>query len=348
MKYAQLEEHEIFLRIEAYWLMDCPDAGDHFTYICSPCKTAIKQKQMPAKCILNGLETMPLPDALKGLDPFSLQLVQLAKAFQTVVRLKNYSNKVPSWNSLQACRRNMFVLPLPLSKTVKTLGVGESGLPKPELYVMMDGTLTKNKVVWRSIIDISKVQKALTKLREINWLYGQVDPDSVEKSTKDLVIDVVNSATCTMVKKVQDKKEYVAELQAYTDRSINQSIPTTSDIDQYRMVSVDEFPIKGTQEYIDCMCFPDLFPTGEFGQHHPREVLGFSAYVKSRLTSKHSRFRKKAEYVFFLLHQKMNRELNSGIYNCIRNVRNRDSSVRELLAKLESNDDELEGNLPAS
>ena len=68
-----------------------------------------------------------------------------------------------------------------------------------------------------------------------------------------------------MVEKVQDKKEYVAGLQAYTVRSINQSIPTTSDIDQYRMVSVDEFPIKGTQEYIDCMCFPDLFPTGEFG-----------------------------------------------------------------------------------
>ena len=161
VKYAQLEEHEIFLHIEAYWLMDCPDAGDHFTYICSPCKTAIKQNQ---KCILNRLETMPLSDALKGLDPFSLQLVQLAKAFQTVVRLKNYSNKVPSWNSLQACRGNMFVLPLPLSKTV---GVAKSGLPKPELYVMMDGTPTKNKVVWRSIIDISKVQKALTKPREI-------------------------------------------------------------------------------------------------------------------------------------------------------------------------------------
>ena len=157
---------------------------------------------------------------------------------------------------------------------------------------------------------------------------------------------MVNSATCTIVEKIQDKKEYVAGLQAYTVRGINQSIPTTSDIDQYRMVSVDEFPIKGTQEYIDCMCFPDLFPTGEFGQHQPREVsLGFSAYVKSRLTSKHSRFRKKAEYVFFLLHQKMNRELNSDFNNCIRNVRNRDSSVRELLAKLESNDNELEGNL---
>ena len=82
------------------------------------------------------------------------------------------------------------------------------------------------------------------------------------------------------------------------------------------------------------MCFPDLFSTGEFGQHHPQEV---------RLGFKHSRFRKKAEYVFFLLHQKINRELNSGIYNCIRNLRNR--AVRELLAKLENNDDELEGKL---
>ena len=51
----------------------------------------------------------------------------------------------------------MFALSLPLSKTVETPGVGELGLPKPELYVIMDGTPTKNKVVWRSIIDISKV-----------------------------------------------------------------------------------------------------------------------------------------------------------------------------------------------
>ena len=98
----------------------------------------------------------------------------------------------------------MFVLPLPLSKTLETLEQSEGGLPKPELYVMVDGVPTKKKVVWRSFIDINKVKAALAKLKEINWLYGDVKPDAVEKSTKDLVIEVANSATSTMVEKVSD------------------------------------------------------------------------------------------------------------------------------------------------
>ena len=100
---------------------------------------------MPGRCVLNGLQTAPCPDELKGLDPFSSQLIQLAKAFQTVVRLGTYLNKVPSHNSLKACKGNMFVLPLPLEKSLETLEQSKSGLAKPELYVIVDGMPTKKK-----------------------------------------------------------------------------------------------------------------------------------------------------------------------------------------------------------
>ncbi len=39
------------------------------------------------------------------------------------------------------------------------------------------------------------------------------------------------------------------------------------------------------------------------------------------------------------------REIKSGIFNCIKNTRSRQASVRELLVRLESNNAELEGNL---
>ena len=55
---------------------------------------------MPGRCALNGLQTEPLQDELKGLDPFSSQLIQLAKAIQTVVRLGRYNNKVQFSESL--------------------------------------------------------------------------------------------------------------------------------------------------------------------------------------------------------------------------------------------------------
>ena len=116
-----------------------------------------------------------------------------------------------------------------------------------------------------------------------------------------------------------------------------------TDIDKYKMVDVDEYPLKGNQIHLDLMAFPDLFPTGEFGEFHPRELaLSNCEYIKSKLKNKDSRYRKKPEYVFFLQHQKVMRELKSGIYNLLKTTKQRDRSVQSLLARF---DYELEGNL---
>ncbi len=135
-------------------------------------------------------------------------------------------------------------------------------------------------------------------------------------------------------------------LQSYTIRSLDKFVPTATDIDQYKMLRVDEYPLKSQQQHLDLMCFANLFPSGCFGEHHPRDVkLSFSDYVKCRLFSKDSRYRKKAEYVFYLMHLKLMREIQSGIFNCMKNTRSRRASVGELLIPLESNNAELEGNL---
>ena len=42
---------------------------------------------MPARCVLNGLQTVPIPPELAVLDQLSRQLIQRAKCYQTVVRL---------------------------------------------------------------------------------------------------------------------------------------------------------------------------------------------------------------------------------------------------------------------
>ena len=58
----------------------------------------LNKNTMPARCVLNGLVTEPVPDELKSLDALSKQLIQRAKAFQTIVRLGTYSGKVPAFN----------------------------------------------------------------------------------------------------------------------------------------------------------------------------------------------------------------------------------------------------------
>ncbi len=161
-----LPDNFAWLTIKAYALLVNQDVWEEEkVYICNHCKPKVKIDIIPPRAVVNDLETVPLPDEL---DPFSLQLIQLAKTFQTVIRLKTYSKRVPTYN---ACKGNMFILPLPMANTAETLALNECGLPKPQLFVKVDGVPTKNKVLWRKLVDINKIERALTKLKQINWLY---------------------------------------------------------------------------------------------------------------------------------------------------------------------------------
>ena len=119
--------------------------------------------------------------------------------------------------------------------------------------------------------------------------------DSVEKSAeKDLVVKETSSASSEMVRKVKNKAEYTAGLQAYTVQTLNKTVPNSKDIDQYKLVHVEDYPLKSNQMNLDLMLYPNLFPTGEFGEHHLRLItLRNAEYVKSRLMNKDSRYRKR-------------------------------------------------------
>ena len=108
------------------------------------------------ECKLNAqsvcLETEPVPPEVSDLDSLSKQLIQHAKAYQTVVHLGTYTAKVPKYNSLKVCKGTMFFLPLPLNRTLETLRevqqtavsttlsspqiASMSTLPHPELYII--------------------------------------------------------------------------------------------------------------------------------------------------------------------------------------------------------------------
>ena len=111
---------------------------------------------MLARCILDGLITEPMPKELEMLDPLSKQLIQRGKAFQAVVKLDTHTGKVPTYNSLKACKGIMFFLPLPLDKTLQTIedvenskNVDSVALPDPKLYIIVSGKPSKQKVLWQ-------------------------------------------------------------------------------------------------------------------------------------------------------------------------------------------------------
>ncbi len=112
-----------------------------------------------------------------------------------------------------------------------------------------------------------------------------------------------------------------------------------TDTEQYKVLSVKEDALDNRQQHLDVMCFPVLFPTGQFGKFHPRDVkLSHSEYIKSRLLNKDSRFRKDAQYVFYLLWQKEMRELSAGVYNTLKSTTSQHMSVSTLLNKVDASD----------
>ena len=107
---------EVWPRLQDLILLQNLDAADEVLYMCNYCKPIIRKEKLPPRCVLNGLRTVPIPPELDKLDSLSRQLIQLAKCYQTVVRLGTYTAKVPIYNSLKACKGTMFFLPLPMTK----------------------------------------------------------------------------------------------------------------------------------------------------------------------------------------------------------------------------------------
>eukprot|EP00731_Ephydatia_muelleri_P034417 Em0059g2a len=52
------------------------NSGTEQLYICKYCQPFLNKNTMPARCVLNGLFTEPVPDELKSLDALSKQLIQ--------------------------------------------------------------------------------------------------------------------------------------------------------------------------------------------------------------------------------------------------------------------------------
>ena len=232
-------------RLKQYIVDHNPAANDQ-TYMCNYCKSGIKKNNLPPRCVFNGLETVPIPPELAKLDTLSSQLIQHDKCYQTDHTLYIHCYKVPIYNSLKACKGTMFFLPLPLNKTLETLGQvkhpidGDTALPDPELYVIVNGKPTTSKVVWRSLVNVDHVKAAVQKLREINWLYSEVKDDSVDEVSKK-VIEIANNASSTMLDKADEHD--ISGFQAFTIRNLDNKLSTKSDIEQYKLLSVRKDPI---------------------------------------------------------------------------------------------------------
>ena len=129
---------------------------------------------------------------------------------------------------------------------------------------------------------------------------------------------------------------------------MDEKLPLGSDIQHYKMLKVEEPALDNRLKFLDILCFPVLFPTGKYGEFHPREVkLSFSEYIKSCffLLNQDPHFRKSPEFIFYYFWQKELRELSSGICKVMKTTRKQDMSVKYFLKGVDSCNEQIEANL---
>ena len=110
------------------------------------------------------------------LNQYEKVLIQRAKAFQVVTKMKTVAGKrLPPSHMVSKIRGSTFHLPLPLQETLKCLPTPDQPIPEHgELYILLRSIPTAKNVVWQDLVDINKVYSALCKLREINPLYHEI------------------------------------------------------------------------------------------------------------------------------------------------------------------------------
>jgi len=117
--------------------------------------------------------------------------------------------RLPPSHMINKVQGSTFHLPLPLQETLKRLPTPEQPIPDHgELYVLIHSILTAKKVVWQELVDINKVYKALSKLKEINPLYHKINlPLSASELELDLAISEYTSTESNATSEIDDDKD---------------------------------------------------------------------------------------------------------------------------------------------
>ena len=127
------------------------------------------------------MNVSPVPIELSCLNDFEKILIQRAKCFMTVVKLKPYRYRGPSNSLIKAKKGTAVHFKLPPGETVNYVAECER-LNKPQVLpssefvdILVDSVPTNKNVIWRSVVEMKNVVAALNHLKENgNPLYKNV------------------------------------------------------------------------------------------------------------------------------------------------------------------------------
>lgn len=326
--------------------------------ICDKCSSFLKQDHFPVYSILNNLNLIDPPDCIKNLNLYERILIQTGRCFQTIIKLKPYGKKNLSSSELISAVQGLSVhLPLPFDATVKNLN--QIVEPSNVLKIILDGLPTKNKKIWRSLVDLKKVYTALNYLKSIgNSYYQDIDIDKINFNLDKCKFndsDGNESDNKSSNKEFDNKDSMILTQNAhyktlienqYSVHTIGNPIKDDSDIKLYSTRKIEADPYNDQNKDRDHMCFPHIFILGKGGFYDERKVRILPAqYPKWILKNKNPIARRDIPYLFSLENNKDIKGLDYSIFASLRATKMPVINKELLLDKLNNNDPVLESKL---
>ena len=275
-------------------------------------------------------------------------------------------------------------LPIPVEETLHNVLKDDEVFRTSHLRIAVRTGMGNKKVVFEDIVNIQSVYEALKSLKYTykNPLYkdlpisetidefrslmnnSSITVDEEESSTEIVIspeddsnvlvsddpnlISQSNAGTYPNPMLTQVTNEELEEYQNYyTVMPVDNQRKPNESSSLYKMNRVDGQPLRHYEvDDLDVRVHPTLFPDAKYGLNDPerRVPISETEYAKSRLRSKHPKFRQNKSYCFHLHHHRVMKQLSNGIYNTL-NIQNFDSNLTndELSKKIERG--ELDKNI---
>ncbi|KAL7304788.1 hypothetical protein TKK_0003013 [Trichogramma kaykai] len=237
------------------------------------------------------------------------------------------NRKVPHCAQIDKVVGRTFHLPMPLEETLKKICPETLALnSNQEMFIFIRGVPTKTKIVWEDVVNMYSfeveqigvcIQDAVAAL--IRSEHG--DKENKLNAKTQLTPSTSSATLCVntdmprlplVTQKCPNDKFY----ENVTIYPLHEKKLNEEPVKLFQMLKVHAELLHNKTKDLDCLCFPDLFPTGVDGQRASRFVtLRDAEFIKSKLMSVYPHFRTHKQYLFYALNDNNMRKLSAGIYH---------------------------------
>ena len=309
-------------------------------------KDIFDKNEIPAYSPANNMEIIEAPPCIKNLNFYEKLLIQKAKCFVTTINLKPLSTSKSTFE-LKAIKGLAIHMPITFEETHEYVN---NTLPNPQaLNIIINGLPTITNNIWRGLVNLDNVYKALEWLQINNVYYKSTDTNIISREILEKRTLLFNSDIKynKLIKEQSYLTDYsAASIQHCTVMDFDKFNANLPDITKYSQKRVAASPMNDRDPKMDHLCFVELYPLGTGGMYDSRNIrIKPAMYIRWMLMHSNPSPRRNIQYLFSAVQNQDIRALESGIFASLRTSKMPNLTAGAVKRQIENNNQLLEANL---